>query len=96
MSDYCDFEINDDLLDELLEQEIDQTISKDSSKNKSNHSIKTDKNDISNCFKNLNFYVEIFNKTIDQSDLLDEMIKSNGGNVKFKFILTIFSLIIGE
>ena len=34
---------------------------------------------------NVNFYVEIYNKTIDQSDLLDDIIKSNGGNVKFNF-----------
>jgi hypothetical protein len=81
-----DFEINDEYLNDLLEQQVNQSISKDSSLNISINSIKIEKNDIpKKCFRNLNFYVEIYNKTIDQSDLLDEMIKSNGGNVKLNF-----------
>ena len=81
-----DFEINDEYLNDLLEQQVNQSISKDSSLNISINSIKIEKNDmLKKCFRNLNFYVEIYNNTIDQSDILDEMIKSNGGNVKLNF-----------
>jgi hypothetical protein len=34
-------------------------------------------------FENLNIYVEIINNNIDQSDLLDEVLTSNGANVNF-------------
>jgi hypothetical protein len=71
------FEINSQDLYEILELEKD---SEQSNKNLEDESKKK------LIFKNLNFYVEIFNKTIDQSDLLDEIITSNGGNVKNQII----------
>ena len=33
-------------------------------------------------FKDLNIFIEIFNNTIDQSDLLDEVQIENGANVR--------------
>ncbi len=79
-----DFVINDELLNELLENEENKNSKDYSTKDISFNSNKIEKNDDKKCFKNFNFYVEIYNNTIDQSDLLDEIIKSNGGKVKIK------------
>ena len=51
-----------------------------------NENLSQDKNQKSNeekilLFEDLNIYVEIFNNTIDQSDLLDEVLVENGANV---------------
>lgn len=40
-------------------------------------------------FKDISIYVEIFNNSIDQCDLLDDVLQKGGANVKFtrKFTL---------
>ena len=36
-----------------------------------------------NIFENMFIYVEIYNNNMDQSDILDEILKSHGANVNF-------------